>query len=62
MAALQPSAVLSGLGQVDVTQTNRFLDNMISFPWWSDMADELIDDMVPRTRAALLTLRGGDGG
>ena len=49
-------------GQVDVTQTNRFLDNMISFPWWSDMADELIDDMVPRTRAALLTLRGGDGG
>ena len=51
-----------GLGRADVPQTDRFFDNMISFPWWSDMSDKLIDDVAARTRAALLALRGAGEG
>ena len=47
-----------GFGDADVPQTNRFYDNMISFPWWSDMPDDLIDEMADRTRQALDELRG----
>ena len=48
-----------GFGQADVPETDRFYDNMISFPWWSDMPDELLDDMAGRTRDALDELRRG---
>ena len=47
-----------GFGEADVPETDRYYDNMISFPWWSDMADEVLDDMAARTRMALDELRG----
>jgi len=47
-----------GFGDADVPQTNRFYDNMIGFPWWSDMPDDLIDQMADRTRQAIEELRG----
>jgi len=46
-----------GFGQADVPQTDRFYDNMISFPWWGPMSDDLLDEMAGRTRHALEELR-----
>jgi len=46
-----------GFGEAQVPETDRFFDNMISFPWWSDMPDSLIDDMSGRVKAALTDLR-----
>jgi len=46
-----------GFGEADVPETDRFYDNMVSFPWWSDMSDEIIDEMGRRTRSALTELR-----
>ena len=46
-----------GLATADVPETDRFFDNMISFPWWSDMEETVLDDMAARTRDALATLR-----
>ena len=48
-----------GFGAAQIPQTDQFFDNMISFPWWSDMDDTLIDDMAGRTREALTLLRNG---
>ena len=48
-----------GLGEADVPETDRFFDNMISFPWWSDMPDDLLDDMAQRTRQAIEELGRG---
>ena len=45
-----------GLAEADVPETDRFFDNMISFPWWSEMGDELIDDMAGRVKAAVEAL------
>lgn len=50
-----------GFGEADVPETDRFYDNMVSFPWWSDMSDAIIDEMGRRTRAALDALRKADG-
>ena len=47
-----------GFGEADVPESDRFFDNMISFPWWSDMPDAIIDDMAERMRQALDELRG----
>ena len=47
-----------GFGEADVPEVDRFYDNMVIFPWWSDMPDDLIDDMASRTRAAMDELRG----
>jgi dTDP-4-amino-4,6-dideoxygalactose transaminase len=47
-----------GFANADIPETNRFYDNMISFPWWSDMSDDLIDEMAARTRSALDEMRG----
>ena len=47
-----------GFGEADAPESDRFYDNMVSFPWWSDMSDELLDDMAQRTRQALQDLRG----
>ena len=44
-------------GEADVPETDRFFDNMISFPWWSDMSDSLIDEMAERTCLALDEIR-----
>jgi perosamine synthetase len=46
-----------GWGTASVPEADRFFDNMISFPWWSDMPDALIDGMAERTRNALSELR-----
>lgn len=46
-----------GFADASVPQTDRFYDNMVSFPWWSDMSDDLIDEMAERTRCALTELR-----
>ena len=48
-----------GFGEAQVPESDRFFDNMISFPWWSDMSDSLIDDMAGRVKSALEDLRGG---
>ena len=46
-----------GFADANVPESDRFYDNMISFPWWSDMSDEVIDEMAGRTRQALEELR-----
>ena len=46
-----------GFGEAEVPHTNHFYDNMISFPWWSDVPDEVIDTMADRTRRAIEDLR-----
>ncbi len=46
-----------GFGEANVPESDRFFDNMVSFPWWSDMPDDLIDDMAARTRNAIEELR-----
>lgn len=46
-----------GFEQADVPETDRYFDNMVSFPWWSDMPDETIDDMADRTKKAIDQLR-----
>ena len=46
-----------GCGAANVPEADRFFDNMISFPWWSDMPDDVIDEMARRTGEALGELR-----
>jgi dTDP-4-amino-4,6-dideoxygalactose transaminase len=46
-----------GFEQANVPETDRYFDNMISFPWWSDMSDETIDDMTGRVKKAINMLR-----
>lgn len=47
-----------GFGEADVPETDRFYASMVSFPWWSDMGNDLLDDMADRTRCALDEFRG----
>ena len=47
-----------GFAKADIPHTDRFFDNMISIPWWSDMPDELIDDIARRLAGALDDMRG----
>ena len=49
-----------GLGKADAPITDKHFDNMVSFPWWSDMPDALIDDMATRIASALTELRAGN--
>ena len=46
-----------GFGEARVPQADRFFDNMLSFPWWSDMPDETIDELARRVRCAVQELR-----
>ncbi len=46
-----------GFGKAEVPNTDQFFDNMISFPWWSDMGNELLEDMAERIRDAVGELR-----
>ena len=46
-----------GFGKARVPETDRFFDHMISFPWWSDMPNALLDDMAERTRQAVADLK-----
>ena len=47
-----------GFGQANVPHSDHFFDNMISIPWWSNMTDEIIDDIAVRLTKALAELRG----
>lgn len=47
-----------GFGEARAPETDRFFDRMISFPWWSNMPEDLLDDMAERTRRAVAELRG----
>ena len=42
-----------GFDRAEVPESDRWFDNMISFPWWSDMPDATIDDMAERIVAAI---------
>jgi dTDP-4-amino-4,6-dideoxygalactose transaminase len=46
-----------GFGAALVPETDRYYDSMVSFPWWSDMSDDVIDDMAGRVRDALGVLK-----
>ncbi len=46
-----------GFSDANVPETDRYFDNMIGFPWWSDMSDTLLDDMIERTKLSLDALR-----
>jgi dTDP-4-amino-4,6-dideoxygalactose transaminase len=46
-----------GLGDAEVPEGDRFFDNMVSFPWWSYMPTEVLDDMAERTKKALEDMR-----
>ena len=46
-----------GFGVARVPETDRYFDSMISFPWWSDMGDALVEDMAERVRDAVMELR-----
>lgn len=46
-----------GFGSADCPNTDAFFDNMISFPWWTEMPDDVLDYMIQSVRAAILELR-----
>ncbi len=48
-----------GFEWAEVPEADRFFDNMLSFPWRSQMGDEVIDDMAARVCSALDDLRQG---
>ena len=46
-----------GLDAADCPNSDAFFDNMISFPWWSDMPEDVLDYMARSTRSAVEELR-----
>lgn len=46
-----------GFGEAEVPETDAWFDNMLGLPWWSDMGNALIDDMISRIAGALDRLR-----
>ena len=46
-----------GLGQADCPNSDAFFDNMISFPWWTKMPEDVLDYMAQSTRSAISELR-----
>ena len=48
-----------GFETANVPETDRYFDNMISFPWWSDMGDALVDEMAQRVCRAVEEIRKG---
>lgn len=46
-----------GFGQADVPECDRFFDNMISFPFWSAMPEEVMAYMVQSVGEAIARLR-----
>ncbi len=46
-----------GFGEASVPHTDDYFDHMISFPWWSDMEERVLDDMADRVQCALSELR-----
>jgi len=52
-----PLFVEFGFGRADCPNSDAFFDNMISFPWWTHMPDEVLDYMIQSVRAAIAELR-----
>lgn len=48
-----------GYGNIRLPNTDTFFDNMISFPFWSDMPEKTLDYMGDSIRSALQRLRNG---
>lgn len=46
-----------GYGDTRCPETDRFFDNMISFPWWTDMPEETVEYLVRSVREAVERLR-----
>ena len=44
-------------GSADIPESDKFFDQMISFPWWSNMDKAVLKDMIERIKSALLELR-----
>jgi dTDP-4-amino-4,6-dideoxygalactose transaminase len=49
----------AGFGEANCPETDRFYDNMVSFPFQQWMTEETFDMMIDLTRAALDTMRRG---
>ena len=49
-----------GCGKGHCPASERYFDNMLGYPWWSDMPDKLLDYFIGSTRAACARLRGGE--
>ncbi len=48
-----------GYGDIRLPNTDAFFDNMISFPFWSDMPEETLRTMADSVRSAVRRLRTG---
>ncbi len=46
-----------GCGDASCPNSDRFFDHMISFPWWTDMPDEVLDYMAKATGEEIAGLR-----
>ena len=46
-----------GFGEAQVPNSDHFFNNMISFPWWSDMGNAVVEDIAERVRDAVMELR-----
>jgi perosamine synthetase len=46
-----------GFGKAAIPNSDRFFDNMLSIPWWSDMQEAELDDIAGRIAEALVELR-----
>ena len=48
-----------GYGNIRLSNTDAFFDNMISFPFWSDMPEETLRYMAHSIRSAVQGMRAG---
>ena len=48
-----------GYEDIRLPNTDAFFDNMISFPFWSDMPEETLRYMADSIRSAVQRLRAG---
>lgn len=46
-----------GHGEANCPQCDHCFDNMISFPWWTDMPEDVLGYMIDSTRSAVMKLR-----
>ncbi len=46
-----------GFGQARCPNSDAFFDNMISFPWWTDMPTEALDYMAKAVRSVIAELK-----
>lgn len=46
-----------GFDKADCPNSDAFFDNMISFPWWTEMPEDVLDYVIESVRAAVSGLR-----